>query len=113
MRRLFLAASITFLLTSGYITSNHLHHHTVSAENEIPPYAKWGQLAVKETKSKYPNAQVIDYLHIGRETKDDSMVEKFKLWLKEESKEYGVFINIEFNSQTDEVIAITFRESLN
>ena len=35
------------------------------AQPEIPAYAKWGRLAVKEVESKYPNARIIDYFHEG------------------------------------------------
>ncbi|WP_407644207.1 DUF3889 domain-containing protein [Falsibacillus albus] len=80
----------------------------VHAQKPIPPYAKWGRLAVQKTKEKYPKANVIDYLHIGREKKKNTDVEKFKLWLKEGQKEYGVFVFIEFNPKTDRVKNITF-----
>ncbi|MGJ9459154.1 YqzG/YhdC family protein [Oceanobacillus sp. CF4.6] len=82
----------------------------VQAE-EVPSYAKWGRLAVQETKSKYPDAKIVDYLHIGREANGNTTVEKFKLWLNEESREFGVFIHIEFDTETDEVINITFEET--
>ncbi|RDW16892.1 hypothetical protein CWR45_14135 [Oceanobacillus chungangensis] len=85
--------------------------NTLNAEIVIPPYAKWGRMAMEETKAKYPNAQIIDYLHIGKETNGDTSVEKFKLWLKGEEKEFGVFIDISFNSKTDEVIKITYKET--
>ena len=35
----------------------------------VPPYAKWGKLAVEKTKEQYPKAEIIDYLHIGRKPK--------------------------------------------
>src|SRR5690625_6094740 len=50
-------------------------------------YAKWGKLAMKETKQKYPDAQIIDYLHRGRQKRGDAMVEMFKLWLRGENRE--------------------------
>ncbi|MFC4024219.1 YqzG/YhdC family protein [Oceanobacillus longus] len=83
----------------------------VQAEEGIPSYAKWGRLAVQETKSKYPNAKIVDYLHVGREANGNTTVEKFKLWLNEESREFGVFIHIEFDTETDEVLNITFEET--
>lgn len=66
---------------------------------------------MKRTHEKYPNAQIIDYLHIGRVSGQNSSTEKFKLWLKEGKKEFGVFINIEFNNETEKIIKISFRES--
>ena len=80
-------------------------------KSTIPSYAKWGKLAMKETKQKYPNAEIIDYLHRGRKTKGETMIEQFKLWLRGENREFGVFVNIEFNSRTEEVLHITFLET--
>lgn len=86
--------------------------NTASAQQKpIPPYAKWGNLAVRKTHEKYPNAQIIDYLHIGRTSGPHLSVEKFKLWLRENNKEFGVFINIEFDNITEKVMKITFRET--
>jgi hypothetical protein len=83
----------------------------VLAEKPVPSYAKWGTLAMKKTKERYPNAQIIDYLHVGKTSGPSSSTEKFKLWLKENQREFGVFVDIEFNKQTEKVINITFRET--
>ena len=80
-------------------------------QKEVPAYAKWGVLAIKETTQKYPGANIIDYLHIGSETKDDTTIEKFKLWLKDDRHEFGVFVNITFTTKTGEVIKIEFQET--
>lgn len=87
-----------------YLTSAH-------AKQEIPTYAKWGMLAMKETQTKYPDAEIIDYLYEGSELKDDSTIEKFKLWLKEPDKEFGVLVRIEFTTETEKVVNITFEET--
>lgn len=77
-----------------------------------PPYAKWGKIAVEKTKEKYPKAQIIDYLHIGRKPKTVYVsIEKFKLWLREDEKEFGVFVDIEFETKTEKFLKITFRET--
>ena len=81
------------------------------AQPENPAYAKWGKLAVQETQEKYPNALIIDYLHEGSESKGDSTIEKFKLWLKEDEHEFGVFVRIEYTTATEKVIAINFQET--
>ncbi|SDM60263.1 YqzG/YhdC family protein [Bacillus sp. OK048] len=80
-------------------------------QKPIPPYAKWGQVAVKETQKKYPDARVVDYLHIGKVSGEHSSTEKFKLWLKGSQKEFGVFVDIEFNNQTEKIMKITYRET--
>lgn len=85
---------------------------TVHAQDERQPsYAKWGRLAMKETKAKYPDADIIDYLHVGKETSGDTAKEKFKLWLKGKTKEFGVYVTIEFNNKTNEVTAVLFEET--
>lgn len=77
----------------------------------IPAYAKWGKIAIKETQSKYPNANIIDYLHEGSESKGDSTIEKFKLWLKDGDREFGVFVRIEYTTATEEVVNIELQET--
>lgn len=77
-----------------------------------PLYAKWGKLAVEKTKEKYPKAEIIDYLHIGRKPKTVQItVEKFKLWLREDGKEYGVFVDIEFDTKTEKFIKVSFQKT--
>src|SRR5690606_11380003 len=76
-----------------------------------PSYAKWGQIAMKETKARYPNADIIDYQHIGRDTGTNTSTEKFKLWLRSGTKEFGVFIDITFENSTEKITDISFRET--
>jgi hypothetical protein len=83
----------------------------VKAQNNTPSYAKWGTLAIEKVEKRYPNAQIVDYLHIGRETNPKTSIERFKLWLKEKGKEFGVFVNIEFDTETEQIINITFSET--
>ncbi|MFK9090875.1 DUF3889 domain-containing protein [Bacillus salipaludis] len=83
----------------------------MAQQKPIPPYAKFGTLAMEKTHEKYPNAKIIDYLHIGRLAGKQTSTEKFKLWLKDNSKEFGVFVNIEFNNETGKVSKITFKET--
>jgi hypothetical protein len=83
---------------------------TSSVKAQVPPYAKWGQLAMQKTKEKYPNAAITDYLHLGKVPGTTSSTEKFKLWLKEKDKEFGVLVDIEFDKNTERLIGIKFRE---
>ncbi|WP_255294938.1 DUF3889 domain-containing protein [Bacillus sp. AFS041924] len=79
-----------------------------------PPYAKWGKIAVEKTIQRYPQSDVIDYLHIGREQKSLTVsIEKFKLWLrvKDGSREFGVFVNVEFDPRTDKYLGISYTET--
>ena len=78
---LFISVSVHTLISINTANAQH---------KPIPPYAKWGTLALKKTHEKYPHAKIIDYLHIGRMIGRQTSTEKFKLWLKEDSKEFGV-----------------------
>lgn len=81
------------------------------AAPDVPSYAKWGQLAVKTAKKQFPKADIIDYLHIGRIDGPKQSTEKFKLWLKEEGKEFGLYIDIEFDPKNNDVKKITVKKS--
>lgn len=81
------------------------------AQQEIPSYAKWGSLAVRKTKERYPDAVIVDYLHIGKEYGMMNSTEKFKLWLRRDGKEFGVFIDIQFETESEKLIDIKFRET--
>ena len=70
-----------------------------------------GRLAVREVQSKYPDATVIDYLHEGSESRGDATIEKFKLWLKDSDKEFGVFVHITYTTETEEIVNVEFRET--
>ncbi len=89
--------------------------HTVSSpivqDNSVPAYAKWGSMAMKRTMEKYPNAQITDYLHIERVVGDTTSVEKFKLILVDNGREFGLFVDLEFTNDTEELINITFTET--
>ena len=96
------------------ITALFMPLHTlpiVNAQQEAPAYAKWGILAMKETQKRYPDAKIIDYLHQGSELKEIVTIEKFKLWLKNGDKEFGVFVSIVFVTKTEKLVMIEFQET--
>ncbi|MFJ8066876.1 DUF3889 domain-containing protein [Psychrobacillus sp. NPDC096426] len=103
MRNTFLALGILLTISSA---STHTY-----AQQEVPAYAPWGKLAIRETKIKYPDANIIDYLHEGSESKEDSTIEKFKLWLKDGDREFGVFVTITYKTKTGELVHIEFKET--
>ncbi|WP_050816555.1 DUF3889 domain-containing protein [Brevibacillus laterosporus] len=85
-------------------------HMNLKNSNEIPSYAKWGKLAVRKTMQKYSNADIIDYLYIGRrKLSSTTSQEEFKLWLRQGKIEWGVLVFITLNTQTEEVISINFK----
>ena len=76
-----------------------------------PPYAKWGHIAVQQAKNHYPQAKVVDYLHVGRtDTSAATAQEVFKLWLKSPTREFGVLVTCTLNKQTNQLISIQLRE---
>jgi hypothetical protein len=107
-----LFSSITLFIVLS-ILANPFSSPIGHAFEATPSYAKWGQLAMKETKAKYPASDIIDYLHIGREVNDNIATEKFKLWLRDRStkKEFGVFVYLKFNEKTEQLIKITYKET--
>ncbi|WP_459502906.1 YqzG/YhdC family protein [Bacillus sp. C1] len=108
MKRIFTCFVLCIIFVAAY-SNTYTHSAIVYAQ---PPYAKWGKLAVEKTKEKYPKAQIIDYLHIGRKPKTVNItVEKFKLWLREAGKEYGVFVDVEFDTKTEKFLKITFQKT--
>jgi hypothetical protein len=78
-----------------------------------PAYAKWGRVAIEQAKERYPNADVVDYLHVGRRNMDRTTTETFKLWIREADREFGVFIMIEFETENELIKKIEFIETQN
>lgn len=104
---LLVLSALFFESVNPLISSNTAY----AQQKPVPPYAKWGIMAMERTHEKYPKAQIIDYLHVGRVTGPKTSTEKFKLWLRENKKEFGVFIDIEFDNVTQKVIRINFKET--
>ncbi|AZB41978.1 DUF3889 domain-containing protein [Bacillus sp. FJAT-42376] len=77
-----------------------------------PAYAKWSRIAIMEAKKKYPDAKLLDYLHIGQEdTGTGTVKEKFKLWVRQGTKEFGLYVTVEYDPKTQKVKKIDFKES--
>ncbi|KOY80782.1 YqzG/YhdC family protein [Lysinibacillus macroides] len=104
MKKFYLMLALLFV---GYMVPVHI----ANAGQETPAYAKWGQLAVKEVQAKYPTAKIIDYLHEGKEVRGASTIEKFKLWLKQSDKEFGVYVRISYITASQEIVCIEVQES--
>ena len=110
--RYFLALPIVFgLLFFGSSASIASAAEFYQTERPTPPYAKWGQIAMSRVKEKYPQAKIVDYQHIGRNTGTAVSTEKFKLWLKQGNKEFGVFVDITFDNKTEKITGIKFKET--
>ncbi|WP_219836741.1 DUF3889 domain-containing protein [Paenibacillus sp. R14(2021)] len=80
----------------------------VSAE---PSYAKWGQLAMKETAKRY-QADIVDYKHLGRQTEQAGLLsENFRLLLSDGGRKFEVTVRIYFKPDSEQVMRIQFTES--
>ncbi|WP_163102685.1 YqzG/YhdC family protein [Peribacillus alkalitolerans] len=111
MRKLFIGIFVSLCIWSSGVYPLKLNNVAIAHQKPIPSYAKWGVLAMKKTQERYPKAQIFDYLHIGRTTTGKSSFERFKLLLKQNNKEFGVIITIEFDTKTEKIIKITFIET--
>ncbi|WP_026021879.1 YqzG/YhdC family protein [Bacillus timonensis] len=111
MRKLLIGCCFCLIL---FPTIDYINDPTNTAaeyKKPEPEYAKWGRLAMEETKKRYPSAQIVDYLHVGRYKKNGMHIERFKLWLKQDKREFGVFVNITFEPETERVKNITVVET--
>lgn len=114
MKKLFVFLTIgAAFLTIAAMTPKHIVSSPVVQEEKYipPPYAKWGVMAMQKTMEKYPNAQITDYLHMERVVGQSTSVEKFKLILIENGREFGLFVDLKFTNDTEELINITFTET--
>jgi hypothetical protein len=72
-----------------------------------PPYAKWGKRAVQYAHVCYPNAAVVDYLHIGRRRIGENQAEEvFRLWLREGKREWGILVRVQFQVSPERFLSI-------
>ena len=107
MRKTLIALGLFTIVNLTPIQSKCLLMHN----QKIQPTLSGESLLYKRLKQNIPHAKIIDYLHEGSETKGDSTIEKFKLWLKDGDHEFGVFVRIEYITATEKVIAINFQET--
>ncbi|UAL47130.1 YqzG/YhdC family protein [Sutcliffiella horikoshii] len=109
MKKITVLLCIACFLLSGYQSASSAAA-TQPSTQQVPSYAKWGQLAMKRTKEAYPKADIVDYLHIGRQEGPVLTTEKFRLWLKEGDKEFGVNVTISFYKETEAVKEVKMEE---
>lgn len=109
-----------FLLSSSYRPDSKVQekHLTSIARSHIryvkrtdPAYAQWGAVAIRETGKKY-GADVVDYLYMGRRRLSrDLAEEKFKLWLRKENREFGVYVTVRYHPITRQLVSIDYEEA--
>ncbi|NHN31831.1 DUF3889 domain-containing protein [Paenibacillus sp. S3N08] len=94
------------LILLAFVTSSVL-----AAPAPSPSYAKWSKQALEAAQKEY-HASIVDYLHVGRtDIAEDIAEEKFKLWLRNEGGEFGVFVTIRFNPSTEQVLQTSFKKA--
>lgn len=99
--------SIPLIAASSSVDLNSARRYgfTLSLSAE-PPYAKWGRMAVKETAAKY-GADIVDYRYDGRTQLSGGLAEeRFRLWLRKDSGEFGVTVRIQINLATDRLVGM-------
>lgn len=75
-------------------------------------YHKWSLIAIEKTKDKYPQASLVDYLHIGRTQLGNGLSEeKFKLWLRQADREFGVYVTVRFSDAEDRLVSVAMKET--
>lgn len=95
------------LLSASTATSNV----PASAATLQPEYAKWGAIAMQRTAERY-RLPIVDYLHVGRRQLSPGIAEeKFKLWLRGNNREFGVFVTIRFETVSERILAVDFEET--
>lgn len=109
MRKSTLFSCIACLLLLGFQPAPFIEA-TLESSEQTPSYAKWGQLAMKRTKEAYPKADIVDYSHVGRQEGPVLTKEKFKLWLKEGSSEFGVEVTISFYTKSETVKEVELKK---
>lgn len=76
-----------------------------------PAYAKWGKLAVEETSRMYRNASILDYEYVGRtKLSEDQAEENFVLWLRKDSREFGVRVSMTIQISSDQLLHLNIKE---
>lgn len=85
---------------------------TVAASTQpTPEYAKWGQIAMQRTSERY-RLPIVDYLHVGRRQLSPGIAEeRFKLWLRGDNREFGVFVTIRSETASERILAVEFEET--
>ncbi|WP_424765656.1 DUF3889 domain-containing protein [Paenibacillus sp. sgz302251] len=76
-----------------------------------PAYAKWGRLAMEQTSRMYSDASIVDYKYEGRKKlSEEASEESFVLWLRKDTREFGIRVSIQVKTSSDELIAVSIKE---
>ncbi|MFC7371535.1 DUF3889 domain-containing protein [Fictibacillus iocasae] len=74
-------------------------------------YFHWGSIAVRETKKKYPDAQVKDYGYEGRDVnKDGSVIDSFNFNIMENNTKRVVRTSVLHEPGSSKALDVLFEE---
>ncbi|CAM5223785.1 hypothetical protein UACE39S_01167 [Ureibacillus acetophenoni] len=106
----FLTIVVAFFTIAAMTPLHSVSSPIVQQEKDIPAYAKWGVMAMQKTRknTQTSNNRLFAY---GACCWTKYIVEKFKLILKEKGREFGLFVDLEFKNDTEELVNITFTET--
>lgn len=110
MKTILLIQFALYSMLFGNFSHINLDLYT-NKQHLISNYYKWGQIAIQKTKEQYPRAKIIDYFHIGKVSITDYSIEKFRFWIKDSNKEFGVYVDLKIDNTTGELIGIKFKET--
>lgn len=95
--------------------NNQVRQHTKS-DNGMKPleahtnepaevYGPWGMVGMERAKRRYPNAEIVDYQHIGRQA-----AETFRYELQQNGRQWTVHAVVTFDPQTNQVVSVELLE---
>lgn len=75
-------------------------------EKPEPAYAKWGKIAVAETKRQFPQFKVVDYKYLGHSESGSEGRERFRLWLRGDRREFGVNVTVRYDKASQKLLSV-------
>ncbi|CAM4272077.1 hypothetical protein FHS16_002056 [Paenibacillus endophyticus] len=103
------------VMKAVFVLLSLAHTEVASTESSAlfsePSYAKWGKLAVLETKKMYQDASIVDYKYEGRKMLPSGQAnESFVLWVHKDTKEFGVRVVMTIEPSTDQLVSLKLTE---
>ncbi|WP_083328195.1 DUF3889 domain-containing protein [Metabacillus idriensis] len=83
---------------------------SISSDVSAAQHTDWKNVAVKETKKRYPLSQVLFAQKIWDNTKKNQTVKQYKVTVREGMKDIGVFVTISYDAKTEKVKKIQVLE---
>ena len=104
----------TFIALGIFLTVNTVLTHipsTVQAQQKSRPTQNGERSPLKKPKQNTLTQILLTTCMKVVKLEGNSTIEKFKLWLRDGEKEFGVFVRIEYTTQTEAVVNIDLQET--